>query len=185
MEAKLRALFGGDCADLGFSNVRQRNYWEQRLDFLARHFLYFRQEAPERVGNYLAGTVSALISLLTSRLDHRQDQFFRWRQQNSYPSGIVRNSLFPSHVIRPRTQLLIRHNNVIMTLWKALIAAPDNGLTDAQRPHNSFRTLERTDVLSGSFPRTPTSQSVDWATEHLSFQPRANLDSREKVGSQS
>ncbi len=123
MEAKLRALFGGDCADLGFSNVRQYNFWEQRLDSLARHFLYFRQEAPERVGNYLAGTVPVLISLLTPRFDHRQDQFFRWRQQDGYPSGIVRNSLFPSHVTRPRTQLLIKHNNVIMTLWKALIGA--------------------------------------------------------------
>lgn len=123
MEAKLRTSFGEDCADLGFSNVLQCNFWEQRLDFLPRHFLYFRQEAPERIGNYFARTVPVLISLLTPRFDHRQDQFFRWRQQNGYPSGIVRNSLFPSHVTRPRTQLLIKHNNVIMPLWKALSAA--------------------------------------------------------------
>ena len=185
MEPKLRTFFREDCADLGFSNVLQCNFWQQRLDFLPRHFLRFRQEAPERVGNYLAGTVPVLISLLTPSFDHRQNQFFRWCQQDGYPSGVVWNSLFPRHVTRPRTQLLINHNNVIMTLWKALIAVPDKGLTNAQTPHNSFRPLERTTVLTSGQLSRNSNFAIGRLRDRKFIIPKPNLDSREKAGSQS
>lgn len=59
------------------------------------------------------------------------------------------------------------------------------GLTDAQRPHNSFRPLERTnDLTLGQLSRN-SHFAIGRLGDRTFVIPRANLDSREKVGSQS
>jgi len=80
-----------------------------------------------------------------------------------------------------KIHLLIKYNNVIMRLLEKRVVLPDNGLTDAQRPHNSFRRLERTNVLTLRHLRR-NSFTIHGRAHRTFFIPKANLDSVGKVG---